>query len=392
MLDPITLSIGLGLGITKLMATRNGPRRHLGPAKALPGASVLDTAPRPVGSDLAATGARLVATLAARGVKVALEGTVAGPTVARFDLSLGAGVRVARLTTLKEDIAYELGSKPRIINPVAPGVIGIEIERADRQMVTLASVIAGQPLGLLDIPLGLGVDGTPIRVNLGDLPHALVAGMTGAGKSTFLNALIVSLLMGASPRDLALVLIDPKRTELHQYEGLPHLWRPVVTDDDNALKVLGEVVAEMGKRYDYFHRHKVRDIKELRARGKGKHFPYLVVVIDELAELMLRAKVAVEPMLQSITQLGRAAGIHAVVATQRPDVTVITGKVKANLPSRIAFAVDSNTDSRVVLDSPGAELLLGKGDLLFKDGKGLMRAQSAYVSDNEIERVVEWWK
>lgn len=357
----------------------------------LPPLHLLDTPRRALESDLGAYPADLVAGLAARGVTVRHTGTVIGPTVARIELDLGAE-RFARLTALRPDIGYLLGTpNPRIL-PTVDGrsVVGIEIPRRERELVRLSTVLGAEPVRVLDIGIGLTVDGAPVVANFEHLPHLLIAGATGAGKSTFLNSLIVSLLLGATPRDLQLLLIDPKRVELSQYEGLPHLWRPIVTEGGDAIGALLSVVEEMENRYKQLKRLGVRKLSE--AHEKGVDIPYLVVIIDEVAELMMTARDYVEPPIARIAQLGRAAGIHLGVATQRPDVKVITGGIKANVPSRVGFAVASHTDSRVILDNVGAEHLLGRGDLLYTDGgPSLTRAQSAYVTNEEIRKVVSWW-
>jgi len=374
-------------------AARDGPRRRRGRAWELPPLHTLGSAPRALGSDLGGYADRLVTGLSSRGVSVALVDIVAGPSVVRFELALGLSERVSRLTALKADIGYILGApNPRILTTVdGRSVMGIEIPRPNRQLVTLGSVLASERLRLLDIAIGLTADGAPMVANVTELPHVVIAGATGAGKSTFLNSLIVSLLMGASPRDLQLLLIDPKRVELAQYQGLPHLWRPVVTEGGEAIGSLLEVVDEMDKRYKFLASKGFRNISE--ARASGLETPYLIVIIDEVADLMMQAKAYVEPALLRIAQLGRAAGVHLVVATQRPSIKVLTGDLKANIPSKVAFAVSSNTDSRVILDAIGAENLTGKGDLLYSDGgPTLTRAQGALVTDSEIGKVVQWWK
>lgn len=370
---------------------RVGPRRRRGRAWELPGLDVLASAPRPLGGDLGGYGETLISGLSARGLEVRLAGTVTGPSVVRYELDLG-DARLSRLTGLTRDIGYLLGaSNPRILTPVdGRSVVGIEVPRRERELVTLASVLGRKRLGVLDVAIGLTTDAMPVMANLAQLHHVLVAGATGAGKSTFLNSLIVSLLVGASPKDLQLLLIDPKRVELSQYAGLPHLWRPIAKDGGDAIIALVAVVEEMNRRYAFMERKGFRNIAE--ARAKGVDLPYLVVIIDEVAELMMVAREHVEPAIAGIARLGRGAGIHLVPATQRPDVKVITGEIKANIPARVAFAVASNTDSRVILDANGAENLTGKGDLLFSTGgHELTRAQGAYVTDDEIRKVVQWW-
>lgn len=366
----------------------SGPR---GRSWELPALSVLDPPARPLGGDLAALGAALVAGLSARDLDVSLVDVVTGPTVARFELDLGTS-RVAALSKLRLDIGVLLGSpNPRLLTPI-PGkhLVGVEIERPTRDLVNLRSVLGSEVPRVLEIAIGVTSDGDPLLANLKGLPHLLIAGATGAGKSTFLNSLIVSLLMGASPDDLQLLLIDPKRVELTQYSGLPHLRRPIVTEGGDAIGALGAVVNEMNARNERMRRMRVRNLSE--ARAKGWKVPYLVVIIDEVAELMMTAKEWVEPPIARIAQLGRAAGMHLVVATQRPDVKVITGGIKANIPGRVGFAVASHVDSKVILDKVGAETLYGKGDMLFaRNGLTLTRAQAALVTDDEIRKVVQWW-
>lgn len=387
-----TLLLGAATGaVVKACRGRTFPRLPRRHAWELPGLDVLGTAPRPLQGDLGAYGETLISGLAARGLEVRLADTVVGPTVVRYELDLG-DERLGGLTKLTRDVGYLLGTpNPRILTPVdGRSVVGVEVPRRDPQSVRLATVLGSKPLGVLDIGIGLTTDGMPIVANLTHLPHLLIAGATGAGKSTFLNGLIVSLLMGASPKDLQLLLIDPKRVELAQYRGLPHLWQPVVTDVDNAIGSLLAVVDEMDNRYKTLASMGVRNISE--ARAKGANLPYLVVIIDEVADLMMRASEYVEPAIARVAALGRAAGIHLVPATQRPSVKVITGDIKANIPSRAAFAVSNHTDSGVILGSKGAETLIGNGDMLFTDGgHKLIRAQGALVTDDEIERVVQWW-
>lgn len=358
----------------------------------LPPLDLLDAPSDRSQSDLGGNGGKLVSALAARGVKVKLADTVDGPTTVRYELAIGA-TRVARLRALREDIALALGTPDvSILSPVnGRSVVGVEVARSGRETVRLRSLFDERP-PLLRIPVGLTTDGERITADLTDsvAPHLLVAGATGAGKSTMINAAIVSLVMGASPNDLRLLLIDPKETELTPFEKLPHLWVPVVTETRKAVQSLETVVQLIAQRKAQLRKLGVRNIKE--ARAKGEEMPYLVVIVDELANLMTQAKNEVEPQLATITAIGRALGVHVVLATQRPSVDVITGVIKGNVNARAAFAVASNTDSRVILDSPGAERLRGMGDMFWRaGGKTLTRVQSPLVTDDEIERIVQWW-
>lgn len=394
MLEIALLAAALGVYVKLRGAwqARAGPVRRPKRPWQLPPSTMLRSTPSGLESDLAAYATRLVAGLSARGLHVRHAGTVVGPTVVRYELDLG-DARVSSLTNRAADIAYLLGAeRPGILSPVdGRSVVGIEVPRRTRETVRLASVLASERLRALDVGIGLTTDGAPIVANLSALPHLLIAGATGAGKSVFINSLIVSLLMGATPADLQLLLIDPKRVELAQYRGLPHLLRPIVTEGGDAIGALLAAVDEMDKRYKHLERLKVRNISE--ANAKGAKMPYLVIIVDEMADLMMAAREYVEPAIVRIAQLGRAAGVHLVLATQRPSVDVITGLIKANVPARAAFAVTSHTDSRVILGYNGAETLTGKGDMLWSDGgHKLSRAQSALVTDDEIGKVVRWWK
>ena len=417
-------------------------------------------------------GEALVAALAAHGVETRLVGRTVGPTVTRFELELGAGVKVARVTSLSRDIAYAMASPDvRILAPI-PGksAIGVEVPNRQRQLVALGDILsspeAERARHPLEVALGRDIAGRPVMVNLAEMPHVLISGATGAGKSSCINSLITSVLMRATPDEVRLILVDPKRVELGQYNGLPHLLTPVVVDPKKAANALGWAVKEMERRYDLLAEYGMRDITgyndayasgelgpiaaasvksrvaQVAARAKeaargaaatvaakettqdeeadetaeqededewasdedemetedaeeagAERLPFVLVVVDELNDLMMVAARDVEDSVCRIAQMARAVGIHLVLATQRPSVDVITGVIKANIPSRMAFSVSSLADSRVILDQPGAERLVGKGDMLLLTASSShpRRLQAPWVSEAEVRAVVGHW-
>jgi S-DNA-T family DNA segregation ATPase FtsK/SpoIIIE len=362
-------------------------------------------------------GAVLVATLAEFGVEARLVGTTVGPTVTRYELELAPGVKVSRVTALTHDIAYAMASADvRILAPI-PGrsAVGVEVPNRHRQLVTLGDVLASEEAHRathpLEVGLGRDIAGRTHMLDLSAMPHVLISGQTGAGKSSCINSIITSLLMRCTPEVVRLILIDPKRVELGQYDGLPHLLTSVVTNPKRAANALDWAVREMEVRYDTLAEVGVRDIAAYNAlwdRGElptaerpdpygGRTYermPYIVVVVDELNDLMMVAARDVEHSICRLAQMARAVGIHLVIATQRPSVNVITGVIKANIPSRLAFRVTSIADSRVILDQAGAERLIGQGDMLLVTASSSKptRIQGSWVDEACVRRVVAHWK
>jgi len=320
-----------------------------------------------------------------------------GPAVTRYDLEPAPGVKVSKITNLAEDIALQLATSSVRIEPV-PGkaAIGIEIPNRTLEGVQLREVLENpefqEESSKLTVGLGMDISGQAIFADIGKMPHLLVAGATGSGKSVCINTLISSILFKATPDEVKFILIDPKMVELSNYNGIPHLMVPVVTDPKKASSVLNWAVQEMEKRYSIFATHGVRDIKAFNRRYPEEKIPFIIIVIDELADLMMVSPRDVEDAICRILQKPRAAGIHMILATQRPSVNVITGIIKANLPSRISFAVSSQVDSRTILDRGGAETLLGKGDMLFspQGASKPIRVQGAFISDEEVEMLLDF--
>lgn len=324
-----------------------------------------------------------------------------GPTITRYELQLGPGIRVNRITALGDNIAMSLAASHVRVEAPIPGknAIGVEVPNATRTMVTLREMCESLEFHSSELKLGVAlgkdVTGTPKYADLTRMPHLLVAGATNSGKSICLSTIIMSLVMRHSPKEVRLVMIDPKRVELALFEGLPHLMCPVVKDVKEAAGVLRAVVREMERRIEAFSDAGVRNIDGWNAKVSfNEKYPYIVVVLDEMADLMVQAQAEVETSIMRLAQLARAAGIHLVLATQRPSVDVITGTVKNNIPSRIAFAVSSHIDSRTILDQAGADKLIGRGDMLFLpiDQNKPVRIQGCYVSESEIEKVCDFWR
>jgi S-DNA-T family DNA segregation ATPase FtsK/SpoIIIE len=369
-----------------------------------------------------ALGRTLEDSLAAHGVETRLVGMTVGPTVTRFELELGPGVKVAKVTSLHKDIAYAMASPDvRILAPI-PGrsAIGVEVPNKNRQLVALGDILASPEAHRashpLEVAMGRDIAGRAVMANLAEMPHILIAGATGAGKSSCINSLISSILVRATPDQVRLILVDPKRVELGQYNGLPHLLTQVVVNPKKAANALSWAVHEMERRYDLLAEVGVRDVTGYNAaydRGElqdgpdaapvlGRdgvareytRLPFILVVVDELNDLMMVAARDVEDSICRIAQMARAVGIHLVIATQRPSVDVITGVIKANIPSRLAFAVSSLADSRVILDQPGAERLIGQGDMLLLGASSSVprRIQGAWIGEDEVRKIVAHWR
>jgi S-DNA-T family DNA segregation ATPase FtsK/SpoIIIE len=340
-------------------------------------------------------------TLGNFGISATVADVFVGPVVTRYELKPAAGVKLSRIESLADDLALALAARSLRIEAPIPGksVVGIEIPNLAIGLVALRDVAesaefrAGE--SKLTVALGRDVAGSPIVTNLARLPHLLIAGQTGSGKSVCINSIITSLLMQATPDEVRLILADPKRVELTGFNGTPHLVVPVVTDHDKILNALYWAMGEMDRRYRLFARATARNIEKYNESRTGPdRIPYVVLLIDELADLMMSAPIQVEKAITRISQLARATGIHLVVATQRPSVDVITGLIKANIPARVAFATASAVDSRTIIDMTGAEKLLGRGDMLWlpPDSPKPTRAQGVFVSDQEIELVTRHWK
>ena len=364
-----------------------------------------------------AGGRTLEDALSGHGVETRLVGMTVGPTVTRYELELGPGVKVAKVTSLHKDIAYAMASADvRILAPI-PGrsAIGVEVPNKVRQLVALGDILASpeahQATHPLEVAMGRDIAGRAVMANLAEMPHILIAGATGAGKSSCINSLITSVLVRATPDQVRMILVDPKRVELGQYNGLPHLLTQVVVNPKKAANALSWAVHEMERRYDVLAEVGVRDITGYNAaydRGDladpalapgatpadYQRLPFILIVVDELNDLMMVAARDVEESICRIAQMARAVGIHLVIATQRPSVDVITGVIKANIPSRLAFAVSSLADSRVILDQPGAERLIGQGDMLLLSASSSVprRVQGAWVGEDEVRKLVAHWR
>lgn len=349
----------------------------------------------------------LRATLSSFGVEAQVENVNLGPSVTKYELRPAVGVKVSRITHLADDLALALAAKDIRIEAPIPGksLIGIEVPNKQIATVGFRSMIEAAPKNdkMLEVPLGRAVTGQVVMADLTKMPHLLIAGATGSGKSVAINVIITSILLKAKPHQVKFLMIDPKKVELSVYNGIPHLLSPVVSEPKRASKALGKVVAEMERRYELFAGFGVRNIKgynkmvqEANEKNDDNdpYLPLILVIVDELADLMMTVSNDVEDAIVRIAQMGRAAGIHMILATQRPSVDVITGLIKANVPSRVAFAVSSGIDSRTILDTNGAEKLLGRGDMLFMpiDQNKPTRVQGAFISDKDVESVVDFIK
>ena len=357
---------------------------------------------RSTDNDHMANARKLEATLESFGVRAKVVEVVRGPAVTRYEIQPDIGVKVSRIVNLTDDIALALAAKDIRMEAPIPGksAIGIEVPNTEVSVVTMREVMESPTFAESDakltIALGRDISGQPIVANLAKMPHLLVAGATGSGKSVCINGIIVSILYKAKPDEVKFLMVDPKMVELNGYNGIPHLLAPVVTDPRRASLALKQVVREMEKRYELFSKSGTRNIEGynqyVRNTGKGEPLPFIVVIVDELADLMMVAAGDVEDSITRLAQMARAAGIHLIIATQRPSVDVITGVIKANIPSRIAFGVSSQVDSRTILDTAGAEKLLGRGDMLFVPvgANKAIRIQGAFLSDEEVEAVVNF--
>jgi S-DNA-T family DNA segregation ATPase FtsK/SpoIIIE len=371
----------------------------------LPSVALLDTITgkhERLAAEVRSTGEKIVSTLQSFGIETRIIGANSGPTVTQYELQPAVGVPVRKILGYQTDLALALAAPIRI-QPFIPGksAIGVEVPNKAAQLVSLKEIVESAPFGerrnRLSVALGADVSGHPVVGDLTRMPHMLIAGATGSGKSVCINALLGGFLLQATPAELKLILIDPKRVELSNFADLPHLLVPVVVEPESAVGALRWAVKEMEERYKLFASHGARNIAVFNERAPGLGLgalPCVVIVIDELADLMMVAAGEIEDLICRIAQLARAVGIHLVVATQRPSADIITGLIKANIPSRIAFAVSSGVDSRVILDEMGAEKLLGRGDMLYlpiDEGKP-RRLQGAFVSDRELDSLIGHWK
>jgi S-DNA-T family DNA segregation ATPase FtsK/SpoIIIE len=370
-----------------------GPRNYK-----LPDLSLFDP-PQAQAVDESARSAVLEDTLASFGVGAKVVHIERGPSVTRYELKPDRGVKISRIASLADDLALALAATSVRIEAPIPGksAVGIEVPNKTVSIVSIREILEALPqrgqVPPLWMALGKDVPGRPVFGDLSRMPHMLIAGATGSGKSVCLNSVIASLLVSATPDQVQILMIDPKRVELVMYNGIPHLIKEVITDPRMAAGALFEMTKEMESRYERFAKAGVRKIEEYNAKYPDENLPYVVIVIDELADLMLIAPARVETTIMRLAQLARATGIHLIVATQRPSVDVITGLIKANIPSRIAFAVTSQVDSRTILDMVGAERLLGRGDMLYLpiDSPKPIRAQGAFISGGELQRLIHFW-
>ena len=345
---------------------------------------------------------RLVETLGHFNIPANVIGTVSGPRVTRYELQLAPGIKVSKVTGLKDDLAYALAATDVRVQAPIPGkqAVGVEVPNLEANYVSLGDIYGPFPQHASPLAFWLGKDvsGKAVLADLVKMVHLLIAGTTGSGKSGCINALISSILLRATPDQVRMIMIDPKKVELSNFDGIPHLLAPVVTNMKQASYVLDNICREMDRRYEVMSRHgsaqNIRDLNKKLERAGETPLPYIMVIIDELADLMMVAPSEVEDAVIRLGQLGRGAGVHLVVATQRPSVDVVTGMIKTNIPSRIAFAVSSQTDSRVILDQGGAESLLGMGDMLFHPlgSTRMLRVQGALVTAREMKLITEHWK
>ena len=395
-----------------ILSPRKSVRRR---ANALPALDLLAVSNEAKYGELDAKvkGETIIQTLGDFGIPAKIIEINAGPTVTQFGLDPGflerrgtdgqtrrRKISVSRIAALQHDLELALAAAPIRIETPVPGrpIVGIEVPNQSVSVVSLRGVLESEQFkkkkSALRVALGRDVSGTSISADLGSMPHLLIAGATGSGKSVCINTIIACLLFNNSPDDLRLIMVDPKRVELTSFNNIPHLLGPVVVDMEEVVSALRWAVAEMDSRFTMFAKMSVRNIEAYNAKVEDNSMPYIVVLIDELADLMLAAPDETEKLLTRLAQMARATGIHLVIATQRPSVDVVTGLIKANFPARIAFAVTSGVDSRVVLDTPGAEKLLGRGDMLYMapDSSKLLRLQGCFVSDEELARLVHFWR